>query len=91
MLTRFRWNGWNREHLAEHGVWPDEAEDVVRSARPPYPRHEGHRHYRGRGQTREGYYLQAIYLIDANDTIYVIHARPLTENEKRLLRRGRRR
>jgi hypothetical protein len=25
----FRWNAWNIEHIAEHGVTPEEAEAVV--------------------------------------------------------------
>jgi len=25
----FRWNEWNVEHIAEHGVTPDEAELVL--------------------------------------------------------------
>lgn len=34
---QFRWIGWNRDHIAEHGVEPAEAEMVVRHARPPFP------------------------------------------------------
>ena len=33
----FRWNDWNIEHLAKHGVDLDEAELVVSQARSPYP------------------------------------------------------
>jgi hypothetical protein len=33
----FRWNDWNIEHLAKHGVDPDEAEQVITQARAPYP------------------------------------------------------
>lgn len=34
----FRWNAWNEEHVASHGVSPEEAEAVVESARTPFPR-----------------------------------------------------
>jgi hypothetical protein len=34
----FRWNDWNIEHLAGHGVSADEAEMVIRGARSPFPR-----------------------------------------------------
>ncbi len=28
-MPRFRWNDWNRDHIARHGVVPVEAERVV--------------------------------------------------------------
>jgi hypothetical protein len=37
-MMDFRWNDWNVEHIAEHGVSPEEAESVVRAARRLYPR-----------------------------------------------------
>jgi hypothetical protein len=33
----FRWIDWNINHVADHGVEPQEVEDVMRAARPPYP------------------------------------------------------
>ena len=36
-MVEFRWNDWNIEHVAKHGVEPDEAELVVIQARAPYP------------------------------------------------------
>ena len=59
------------------------------SARPPFPRREAAHKYRVRGQTIFGHFLQVIYLIESDRVIYVIHARPLTSNEKRQFRRGR--
>jgi hypothetical protein len=42
MNTRsFRWNDWNREHIAVHGVTPLEAEYVVDHATTPYPEYIG--------------------------------------------------
>lgn len=31
--------------------------------------------------------IQVIYVVDPDDTLYVIHARPLTDREKRRFRR----
>ena len=89
MDYEFRWNEWNLKHIAVHGVLPHEAEEVVRLARRPYPRREGKRKYRVRGQTIDGQYLQVFYVIGPDGMLYVIHARPMTENEKRQLRRER--
>jgi uncharacterized DUF497 family protein len=87
----FRWNEWNLEHLADHGVSPDEAESVVRSARRPYPEELPGDKWLVWGRGQGGRFLQVIFIVDPDDTIYVIHARPLTEKEKRRLRRRGRR
>ena len=83
----FRWNAWNVEHIAEHGVSPEEAESVVKRARRPYPdaRPDGKRFVIGRGYG--GRWLQVVYIYDPEDVVYVIHARPLREDEKRRARR----
>lgn len=87
----FRWNAWNIGHVAAHGVSPEEAEEVVLNARPPYPSYEGNGKFLVRGQTDAGRFLQVVYVVDPDGrTLYVIHARPLTESEKRQLRRRRR-
>jgi uncharacterized DUF497 family protein len=85
----FRWNDWNRGHIARHGVSEDEAEHVVNQAAPPYPERIGGGKWRVRGQTAHGRYLQVIFVIE-NDVYYVIHARGLTDAEKRRLRRRNR-
>jgi uncharacterized DUF497 family protein len=87
----FRWNEWNSEHVGKHGVRPEEAEYVVRNARPPYPEERGDDKWRVWGQGSDGRYLQVIFVLDPSDTPYVIHARPLTEREKRQYRRRKRR
>jgi hypothetical protein len=85
----FRWNDWNRDHVAIHGVSPEEAEFVVEHTKPPYPEGIGEGKWRVRGQTAYGRYLQVIFVIE-NDCYYVIHARGLADIEKRQLRRRRR-
>ena len=37
MSEIFRWNDWNRNHIAAHGVLPEEAEYIVNHALRPYP------------------------------------------------------
>ncbi|MFI5379034.1 MAG: BrnT family toxin [Tepidisphaerales bacterium] len=83
----FRWNEWNLEHATCHGVSPDEVEYVVEHARPPFPEEIGAEKFRVRGRTAEGRYVQVVYIFDPEDVVYVIHARDLTEREKRALRR----
>ena len=87
----FRWNDWNIEHVSKHGVDPEEVEHVIRTAAPPYPRviADDKRLVRGRGPG--GRFLQVIFVFDPDGTAYVIHARPLDEDEKRNFRRSTRR
>ena len=89
MLYVFRWNAWNRDHIARHGVTEEEAEWVVNRARPPYPEKAGDGKYLVRGQTEAGDYVQVIYIFDPQDVVYVIHARPLSEREKKRYRKRR--
>jgi uncharacterized DUF497 family protein len=84
---QFRWIDWNRDHIAEHGVETEEAEMVVRNAKPPFPEEIGDEKVIVKGRGIGGRFLQVIYLVDPDDTIFVIHARPLTEREKKQLRR----
>jgi hypothetical protein len=88
-MAAFIWQSNNVEHIADHSVAPEEAEYVVLHARPPYPEYIGDAKYRVRGQTREGRYLQVVYVfgVDAAD---VVHAMELPERDKRQYRRRRR-
>jgi uncharacterized DUF497 family protein len=84
---QFRWIDWNRDHIAEHGVEPEEAEMVVRHARSPFPEEIEDDKWIVKGRSIAGRFLQVIYLLDPDDTVFVLHARPLTEREKKQLRR----
>jgi uncharacterized DUF497 family protein len=86
----FRWNADNIDHLAEHGVSPQEAQQVMRNARPPYPRAIQDGKFVVCGQTHEGVYLQVIFIFSPPGVVYVIHARPLNEREKIRFRRQKR-
>ncbi|MCI0381165.1 MAG: hypothetical protein L0215_26570 [Gemmataceae bacterium] len=85
----FRWNDWNIEHIAEHGVAPEDAERVIRGAKNPYPRRVEDEKWLVWGQDKGGRYLQVIFVMDDEESIFVIHARPLTDREKHRLRRRR--
>jgi hypothetical protein len=87
MNDAFRWNDWNRDHIAVHGVSAAEAEYVVNHAAAPYPEQIGDDKWRVRGRTAYGRYLQVIFLFDPDDRVFVIHARGLSEREKHQLRR----
>ena len=83
----FRWNNWNLYHATKHGVEPEEAEGVVRRARPPFPEYCGDERWVVWGQGEGGRFLQVVFLLDEDGTVYIIHARQLTEQEKRRFRR----
>ena len=87
-MLEFRWNRWNVEHIAEHGVSPDQAEEVVRGAARPYPLHREDDKWLVWSRTSGGDVLQVVFIIDEDGSVFVIHARPLTKNEKNRYRRG---
>lgn len=83
----FRWIEWNLDKVAKHGVAPWEAEYVVSRARSPYPRRAEDGRWLVWGAAEGRDLLQVVFLIDPDGTVFVIHARPLTDNEKRRYRR----
>ena len=86
----FRWNRWNEEHIRRHGVEPEEAEEVVFGARSPYPLVQSEERYLVWGSTDDGRLLQVVFVIDEDGTVFVIHARLLTDKEKRRYHRRKR-
>jgi uncharacterized DUF497 family protein len=83
----FRWNEWNAEHVGQHGIQADAAEHVVEEAKAPYPRRIGEDKLLVWGPDQEGELLQVIFVFDEDGGVYILHARPLTEMEKRRYRR----
>lgn len=83
----FRWNDWNEEHAGNHGVSPQEAERVVIAARSPFPRLIEEDKWLVWGHGKGGRLVQVVFLLDDDDTVFVIHARPLTDKEKQRFRR----
>jgi uncharacterized DUF497 family protein len=82
----FRWNAWNEEHIAVHAVQPHEAEEVVIGAKSPFPLVQQDEKYLVWGSTETGRALQVVFVLDPDDAVFVIHARPLTEKEKKRYR-----
>lgn len=90
MRYPFRWNSWNIEHIAKHGIAPAEAEYVVIHPHRGFPRNIEDDKVLVQGQTDVGRYVQVIYIFSPPGVIFVIHARPLNDPEKRALRRRKR-
>jgi len=83
----FRWNQWNLDHATSHGVRVDEIEAMVDSARPPCPEYRGDGKWLVQGRGSGGRFIQVICLVDEGGGIFVVHARPLSDQEKRRDRR----
>ena len=58
----FSWDDWNIDHIAEHNVTRREAEYVVTHADPPFPSESNDGKLVVWGQTRDGRYLQVIFV-----------------------------
>ncbi len=84
----FRWIDWNIGKVEGHGLTPPQVEYVINRAHRPFPKPMGNEKWLVIGSTQSGKPIQAIYLVDPDDVLFVIHARPLTPKE-RLRRRKR--
>jgi hypothetical protein len=83
-MLRFRWIGWNLEHIAQHGVTRAEAEWVACHPTRGYPR-KCPGGYIVWGRTQAGRWLQVAFARDRSRSgshVFVYHARPLTPAEK---------
>jgi uncharacterized DUF497 family protein len=89
--VRFRWNDWNLDHVAEHGIAPEDAEQVVATARQPYPLWRPDDKWLVWGAGRGGQLVQVVFVLDPDDTVFVIHSRKLTDREKQQYRKRRKR
>jgi len=76
-MPSFRWIEWNTAKVAKHGVSILEAERVVRSAGRPYPRKIGGGKWQVVGRGQGDRWIQVIYLIDPDQTLFVVHAMPV--------------
>ena len=86
---QFVWTEQNVEHIAKHGILPQQAEYIVENARRPWPQMVGDDKRLVVGQLASGVYVQVMYVPSRRDpgAVFVMHARPLTESEKRRFRR----
>lgn len=78
MAKAFRWIDWNLEHATRHGCGVEEIESVVRRASRPYPRHQGGDKWIVVGRGQGDRFVQVVYVIDPDGTIFPIHAMPLS-------------
>lgn len=76
----FIWDGENEQHLADHGVTPNEFEEVVRD-----PDVLGGSRATGRpiafGSTSTGKYLACVYELIDGSTVYAITAYEIEDEE----------
>jgi uncharacterized DUF497 family protein len=79
----FRWRDWNRAKMAKHGVTPAEAERVVRNAKRPYPMRRHDDRWLVAGRCQGDRFIEVVYLIDPDGTLYIIHVMPLTTRRRR--------
>ncbi len=86
----FRWNDWNVDHIGEHGIKPEQAEYVVRRTRAPFPEESSDARWLVMGPDENGLLMRVVYVLDSDGTIYVIHAMPLSDRDKKRYRRRRR-
>ena len=83
----FRWIEWNLDHIAKHGVDRDEVEMVIERAKKPYPLRQAEDKWMVKAPGRGGRLVQVVYVLDPDKTIFVIHARPLSDREKKRFKR----
>ncbi len=84
---RFWWDEKNIEHIANHGVEPYEAEEVIDDQ--PFIGKAGNGKYAAYGQTDAGRYLLVVFAEKSEYRLRVITARDMTNAEKKRHRRRR--
>ena len=83
----FRWDDENVAHIARHGVWPDEVEEMLLG--DPLVLRGADDRYLAYGRTENDRWLFAVYVMRPRGRVRVLTARDMTEREKRLARRKR--
>lgn len=79
------WDDWNEEHVARHGVDPEEADQVARNV--PRITHVRDNLYRLIGQSDGGRFLTLYVAYYGGSQFYVVTARNATPTERRFVRR----
>ena len=65
----FQWDEKNVQHIGSHDVVPEEAEEIVLYAEPPFPREIGDDKLVVWGRTQAGRYLQVIFVHKESDDV----------------------
>ncbi len=84
-IEDFEWDDANIEHIAEHQVEPEEAEEVFYNS--PLIRRGRDGRYIALGQTWAGRYLTVIFERRPSNVVRVVTARPMTRAERRQYKR----
>ncbi len=84
-ITRFRWDYENEEHIAEHGVSPEEVEQACRVA--PKVRRGRCGRYLVLGRTEEGRHLLVVLTHLGKGEARPITAREMDSKERALYKR----
>lgn len=84
----FWWDEQNIEHIANHGVSPEETEQVIDDTPLIIRAKQGK--YIAFGQTDAGRYLVVVFVEKTDRRLRDITARDMTNNEKKRFKRRRR-
>lgn len=86
---KFVWNDRNIAHIGEHGISWRQAQYVVENVKAPYPQSVGDDKRLVIGKLPDGHFAQVIYVPSraVAGAVFVLHARRLTDSEKRRFRR----
>lgn len=84
-VSAIDWSDASIEHIARHGIDPDEVEDVVFG--PRSSTRSRNDTYRLVGQTRAGRYLTVILAPRGRGLFYVVTARDANPGERRTFQR----
>ena len=81
-IDHLYWDDWNREHIAKHGVLPEEAEEVTE--RDPVVRETNKSRFQLLGSTLAGRMLSVVIGAVPNqpNVYYVFSARPANRAER---------
>lgn len=86
-IAGIEWDDWNIEHINRHSVTPQEVEEACYNQ--PIIRRTKDGLYLVYGQTDAGRYLFIVARYKPKGIVYVITARPMTNNEQRYYRKVR--
>ena len=86
-FSGFLWDDENAAHMARHGVWPDEVEEMLLG--DPLVLRGADDRYLAYGRTENDRWLFAVYVMRPRGRVRILTARDMTEREKRLARRKR--
>lgn len=79
----FRWIEWNVDHATRHGCTIAEITHLLLNPPRGFPRKVGNQKRQVIGRGTGDRVMEVMYLLDDDDTFFVIHAMPLTTRRRR--------